>query len=431
MAPDAEARRQRARTALAGPDYQPLWTSARKRLEGNGLSLEGTPLRLAGLSDQQRRSISGLLAISAAGHGPMPIRLSTLDAVLREGAASIDLISLLQAVGGPLRDRRAERSAARSAREDAWALIEHHPTLEGASELVAWVATMRRTGAATRLAGSPAGAGNLVLTALDLLARLPAENVRLAVLAAEATGDAHALDRGKPLGSLMASALAILDTEADDEEDRPDWPTAAAYWWRRRWARVGVVCDDLSVSVLALNLPVTSAGDVVAGSIYEHTQVGEPLRLTLRQLAIGEIEVAPGATVHVCENPSVVAQAAGLLEDRSAPLVCVEGQPNSAVHALLDLLVAGGSRMRYHGDFDWDGLRIGAALIARYGSEPWRFSVADYIEAVPLGRLPLAEPRSATTTPWSPGLPAAMSAEKIAIHEEQVLAPLIEDLSKD
>jgi len=97
------------------------------------------------------------------------------------------------------------------------------------------------------------------------------------------------------------------------------------------------------VSVLALNLPVTSSADIIEGLIYEHAQAGEPLRLTLRQLAIGEIEVAPGAVVPVCENPSVVAQAAALLEQRSAPLVCAEGQPNSAVHALLDLLVSGGS----------------------------------------------------------------------------------------
>ena len=127
---------------------------------------------------------------------------------------------------------------------------------------------------------------------------------------------------------------------------------------------------------------------------------------------------------------------AALLEDRSAPLVCAEGQPNSAVHALLELLVSGGSLTRYHGDFDWDGLRIGGALMARYGSEPWRFSLADYMEAVPLGRLSLPEPRSAISTPWSPGLPEAslpeaMAAEGVAIHEEQVLASLIEDLSKD
>lgn len=431
MTADAEARRQAARAALAGPDYAPLWATARKRLEGNGLSLDGTPVRLTELSDEQRRAIAGLLAVSAAGDGPLRVRLATLDLALREGAASIDLIALLQTIGGPVRDRRAERAAASSARQEAWALVEQHAALDR-SELATWVSTLRRTGAATRLAGSQEEAGRLVLTALDLLSRLPAQNVPLAVLAADTTGDAHSLDRGRPLGTLIAGALAVLDSEEDDEEwTRSDWPTAGAYWWRRRWARAGVMCDDLSVSVLALNLPVTSSGDIIAGSIYEHAQAGEPLRLTLRQLAIGEIEVKPGATVHVCENPSVVAQAAALLEGRSAPLVCAEGQPNSAVHALLDLLVRGGSLTRYHGDFDWDGLRIGGTLMARYGSEPWRFCLADYMEAVPLGRLSLQEPRMPINTPWSPGLREAMSAERVAIHEEQVLTSLIEDLSKD
>ncbi len=428
MARRAEARRREARAALAGPDYEPLWAAARKRLEGNGLSLGGTPLRLTDLGDESRRAIAGLLAISAAGDGPLRAPLATLDRSLRDGAASIDLIALLQTMGGPLRDRRAERAAASSAREEAWALVEQHAVLER-SELATWVSTLRRTGAATRLAGSREEAGRLVLTALDLLHRLPAQNVPLAVLAAESTGDAHSLDRGRPLGTLIAGALAVLDRE--EEATRPDWPTAGAYWWRRRWARAGVMCDDLSVSVLALNLPVASSGDIVAESIYEHARAGEPLRLTLRQLAIGEIEVVPGAAVHVCENPSVVAQAAALLEQRSAPLVCVEGQPNSAVHALLDLLVSGGSSTRYHGDFDWDGLRIGGALVARYGSAPWRFSVTDYLEAAPLGRLPLQAPRSDISTPWSPRLPESMATQVVAIHEEQVLTPLIDDLSKD
>lgn len=430
MTVDAEERRRQAHAALAGPDFSPLWAAARKRLEGNGLSIEGTPLRLAGLSNTQRRSIAGLLATSAAGGGPMRVRLAALDATLRSGAASIDLLTLLAALGGPLRDRRAERTATHAAREDAWASVSDHPILDQHPELRGWVTTIRRTGSATRVAGSPVAGGALVLGALDVLARLPAQNVPLAVVAAEATGDAHALDRGKPLGTLVAGALAVLDTEADDGDSRMDWPTAGAYWWRRRWARAGVVCDDLSVSVLALNLPVTSSGDVIGDSIYEHRMAGEPLRLTLRQLAIGEINVASGATVHLCENPSVVAQAAALLEDRSAALMCVEGQPNSAAHALLGMLVSGGSSLRYHGDFDWDGLRIGAEVIARYGAQPWRFSAPDYLEAAARGRLTLPEPRTAINTPWSPDLPTAMAAERVAIHEEQVLAPMIDDLGR-
>ncbi|HXH56229.1 TIGR02679 family protein [Iamia sp.] len=424
----SDDRRERARVALAGAPFAPLWDRARTRLEGNGRRLEGTPLRLTGLETESRRAIAGLLGVSAAGEGVLRVDLADLDARLRTGAAEVALIDLLEGLGGPVRDRRAERAADRSAREDAWVAAEGHPVLAARPELAAWVATTRRAGTATRLAGSAPAGGALALAALDVVSHLPAAHVPLAVLAAEATGDAHALDRGRPLGTLVGGALAVLDPEEADDPWRPDWPTAGAYWWRRRWARAGVVCDDLSVSVLALNLPVASSGAVVGGSIHDHGAVGEPLRLTLRQLAVGEIEVVPGVTVHVCENPSVVAQAAALLECTSAPLVCVEGQPNTAVHTLLDLLAAAGSAFRYHGDFDWDGVRIGAALIARYAMAPWRFSAEDYAEAVPLGRLGLGTSRGPVTAPWSPGLPARMETEAVAIHEEQVLGPLIADL---
>lgn len=421
-------RRGQARAALAGPAFAPLWDRARARLEGNGRRLEGTPLRLTGLEAESRRAIAGLLGVSAAGDSALRVDLADLDVRLRNRAAEVALIDLIEDLGGPVRDRRAERAADRSAREGAWVAAEAHPVLVARPELAAWVAATRRAGTATRLAGSAPAGGALARAALDVVARLPAANVPLAVLAAEATGDAHALDRGRPLGTLIGGALAVLDPEEAEDLGQSDWPTAGAYWWRRRWARAGVVCDDLSVSVLALNLPVASSSAVVGGSVHDHGEVGEPLRLTLRQLAVGEIEVVSGATVHVCENPAVVAQAAALLEDRSASLVCVEGQPNTAVHTLLDLLAAGGCAFRYHGDFDWDGLRIGAALIARYAMAPWRFSVEDYVEAVPLGRLGLGARRGPVVAPWSPGLPARMETEAVAIHEEQVLGPLIADL---
>ena len=217
------------------------------------------------------------------------------------------------------------------------------------------------------------------------------------MLAAEVTGDAHALDRGEPLGSLVAGALAAIGAAATDESDELDesWlgprevEAVHALDWRRAWATAGVLCDDLSVSALALNLPVRSSPEVVAEAVHEHGQVGQPLRLTLRQLATAALEVVPGAVVHVCENPSVVGQAAELLGPDCRPLVCVEGVPDSAVGALLDLLVDGGAVLRYHGDFDWGGLAIANQVVARWGAAPWRMGAGDYRAAAASARKPL------------------------------------------
>ncbi|MEV7466999.1 DUF2399 domain-containing protein [Streptomyces kronopolitis] len=38
--------------------------------------------------------------------------------------------------------------------------------------------------------------------------------------------------------------------------------------------------------------------------------------------------------------------------------------------------------MRYHGDFDWGGLRIAAALLRRVPWSPWRYTAAHYRAAV-------------------------------------------------
>ncbi len=140
----------------------------------------------------------------------------------------------------------------------------------------------------------------------------------------------------------MAGALPLVGAEEPPEGDgwSPRSPAEAeavgAADWRRTWATVGVLCDDLSVSALALNLPVRSSSELVAGLIHDHAGFGEPLRLTLRQLATAEIEVVAGSVVRVCENPSVVGQAAELLGPDCDALVCVEGVPDSAVGALLE-----------------------------------------------------------------------------------------------
>ena len=60
--------------------------------------------------------------------------------------------------------------------------------------------------------------------------------------------------------------------------------------------------------------------------------------------------------VWVCENPSVVEEAAEKLGARCAPLICVEGRPSVAATPLLGALSRCGTELRYHGDFDWSGL---------------------------------------------------------------------------
>lgn len=233
----------------------------------------------------------------------------------------------------------------------------------------------------------------------------PDSNHRLPVLAAEVARDSHALDRGRPIGTLVVHALTWLNEEA--------FPQDAADW-RRVWAEAGVACDDLSCDVLVLNLPGFAT---------------EPLRLTLRQVTTWRSPAVSRGQVFACENPAVVAAASDRLGDSSPPLVCVDGVPSTAALIVLAQLAEHGQTIRYHGDFDWRGLAI-ANVVARKlpMTTPWRYNAADYKRAIAAGLGTVELAGRLTASPWDEDLAKAMASEGLAIYEEQVLGELLDDL---
>jgi uncharacterized protein (TIGR02679 family) len=407
------------------------------------LVISTRPVSVAAVGPE-RVAIAGLLGLSPVGDEALRIRPDRLDQVLRDGAAAIGLVDLLTELGGPLVDRTALRRSATEAREETWAWLAGHPATAEHPSLGRWLSGARATGLALRLAGSADRVRDLVGAALDILLRLPAADLPLAVLASEATGDAHALDRHRSLGTLVASALPGIDVEIDAVDDGDDrhWMDAGgvadptelggAAEWRRRWARVGVVCDDLSVSVLALNLPAADGDDLVMSLLGDHRRAGEPVRLTLHQLERGALMIEPGTTVRLCENPTVV-RAALALGSACAPLVCTDGQPNSAVDHLIHRCVASGATVLHHGDFDWGGLRIANTLVTRHGVGVWRFGTDDYLAAASMGGVVsgLDPVPQGAAAPWDPELVPTMHRMGARIYEEQVLDTLLTDLETD
>jgi uncharacterized protein (TIGR02679 family) len=269
----------------------------------------------------------------------------------------------------------------------------------------------------------------LLLTQVaTVLRRLPSSGVPIGRLAAECCGDAHALDDGRPAGTLVLSAvraLAGLPFAAD--------PAAGSR--RASWAAVGVHLDELSSLALCLGLPGdtrTALGRTLASC----REAGQPAVLTLRQLRCHTDPLTTGsqptARVRICENPVVVAAAADELGAGCQPLVCVGGQPSAAGWRLLELLAAGGAEFGYHGDFDWGGVRIAGAVYHRVNWRPWWYDRQAYEAAVsavypltPLAGL-AGEPAA---TPWDPELAAAMRRRNVRIEEELTLDALLQDLS--
>lgn len=403
----------RVAALVADDGYRRLLARLRHRLERGG---QPATVLLRGLASSERRALADLLGRSDRVDADVRVAIADLDESLRSSRVRAGLVEVLEVLGGPLEDRRAARRGEQRAWRELFAEVAGGP---GAPRWRRdWVDGLRR-GTLRRLTDGVDDARSLVDTALSVLAQLPADGVQLADLAARTTGDPHVLDHGR--GSALS--VLVLAAVAAQLGLPPDQPTDARDR-RDLWAAVGVECDPLSVTTLVHGLRVEGAS-LLATTLRAHAEAGEPLRVTLRQLQ-GAALTLPGGVLHVCENPAVVATAASSLGAKCRPLLCVEGVPSTATHALLDAL--GEVDIRVHADFDAGGIRIGRLLHRRPGVVAWRFGAVDYLAALETVErtIPLTAP--VDDAPWDPDLSEVMSARQRAVFEEQLLDVLLEDL---
>lgn len=381
--------------------------------------------------------MADLLGRRASLSGPLVVRRADVESQLRRaGIWEGDLGQAVVALEGriELRDDAARRSLA------AWAVafaplraaVESGgwpPTVRLALE--EWVAELERSGRVRTLAGASAEVAATVLENLAAVVEaLPAAGEPLPVFAAHVLGAAHALDDDQPVAGLAARAAEIIGGATPIEVGLPE-----AARRREAWRAAGVHRDELSSTVLVLNL----AGDVGTSTgriLEEGRSEGQPVVLTLRQLAdVGSVLVRPGRIVSICENPSVVAVAADRLAASAGPLICTAGQPGAATMSLLSGLRAAGTELRHHGDFDPGGVAIAGYLHTRLGVGGWRFGTDDYREAVATMNRERTGDRERTwpaetvlRTPWDPRLGAVMQTLGLRIEEEQVVEHLLTDL---
>lgn len=362
----------------AVPDFLRVWAglpgpsrvldAARRRAERGRLGPRST-IDVA-LSAAERAEVGRLLPASWLA-GIAPVRTTELRAGLLEHGVTLE--DLLVALGGPLRDLDGERRAARAAeaRDRAAALAQLRMLLAAPAttdragedgideELSRWV--LRR-----------APAGERARSVAAVVGALPSEGfLLLAVLAARLFGDAHALDRSRPLGRAVARFLAVRSALAEaaggGDLDVTD-PVGSPEGWRAAWACGGVACDAVSSLVLVLNLPLVGEAPAVGLCA---AAPGEPVWLTLRSLE-GRFGLAGSTVVHVCENPSIVEAAAAELGAAAGPLVCTFGRPSAAAWVLLRGM-GPGARLRVRADGDATGWSIVAALRAEFpDAEAWR-----------------------------------------------------------
>jgi uncharacterized protein (TIGR02679 family) len=388
---------------LGGADLAPLRARLRSRYARGRSAGVAT---LNDLNGDERDALSGILGRRVSISASLRFDIAELDARLRDAGLAPSLRDALELLDGPLIDLAAAR--ADSARQwDALRANAADP------RLVAFLADGRGLGLLKRLSTRLPEAAQLIERTQAVLARLPAAALTRSHLAAEMLGDAHALDPGSPVATLV---LAVLRRGRLEEDSREVEETV-----REVWAAAGVLVNELARPVLFLNLPDSTAGGA---------SDGEPAYLSLRAL----LRIAPRwdvdqRAVYVCENPNLVAIAADALGPHCAPLVCTDGMPAAAQRTLLFQLAAAGARLRYHGDFDWPGIAIANTVMTMFGASAWGFGAQDYdaaLQAMSMATRPLSG--NAVTARWDSALSAAMQIRGRAIDEEAVAASLLVDL---
>jgi uncharacterized protein (TIGR02679 family) len=410
----------RLQRLLGGPETAWLLERVRNRIAaGRPLDASAT---LRSATPGQRRAAEALLGRRLRAGASLTVPLAEVDRVLRESLACPDgLAAAVVALTGPVGDKRAQDAALAASWQRVLAELDQ-PAVTDRPELASWPAMLAATGLLKRLSGSdPATARQLAADIVRVLALLPSDGLALPVLAARALGDAHALDDGRPLTTLVLSGVRHL-------AGLPAATTAGAEGRRAAWAAVGVALDELSSRVLVLGLPGSTRG-TVGRVLAAAREGGEPCVLTLRQLVRQVPDLGLDEhVVRICENPAVLAAAADELGPGCPPLVCSEGTLSAAARCLLRHLRDRGCRLAFHGDFDWGGIRIATGVLRLFGATPWRYDAVSYLAAVERSLGSPLTTGSPVPTPWDPALGEAISHHRVRVEEEHLIDQLLTDL---
>ncbi|MEU4196812.1 TIGR02679 family protein [Kribbella sp. NPDC026611] len=386
------------------PALEPLWRAVHKRLSS------GQPVSrvsVGPLSDEGREALADLLGRDRLPPVHATVSLSALeDAVGNLRAVVTDQI-------GPIGDRAEDIRQGKGQKDRLWDWLVTHPVLEAQPALKPWAAATRKTGL---IGGTVETTRAELEKVLKVLRALPATGVPLPVFADTVLSDPHALDDGKRRTVLVAKALAaIFDVPAPED--------AASR--KALWKRAGVSDDELSSTVLVGGLSPTGPG-LAAAVLRACAGAGDAASLTLRQLRHHPLRTGLPPVAWVFENPSVIALALERFGRACPPLVCTSGWPSSAGILLLQQLRDAGTTVYYHGDFDGEGLRIAASVVARIGAVPWHLTTADYTreadsEGPPVGHV--------TPVPWDDGLGAELARRGVTVPEERVAEALLDELA--
>lgn len=274
-------------------------------------------------------------------------------------------------------------------------------------------AAFRRSGVVGRLLAGDEPERQL-RTAVAVVASLPSATARIdrRRLAADATGNPHALDYGSPLAALVIAVLVAAGRI--NSRQRP----------REAWSAVGVVPDDVVGGLIAIGI-LPLGWSVPRGAT-----------VTLPPRVLNSCEwPRPDATdswVFVTENPSVTAAGADLAANGTVVrLLCTSGTPSGTEVGAISQLAVLGWRVAVRADFDGAGLwHVATILKAVPDAVPWRMGVGDYVDSLQRAIHDVAPLDKVPDAPWAEELSMTMRERGFAAYEESLLPLLLEDMRR-
>lgn len=410
---------------LGGSELAGLRQRMRRHFERHGFNPEKSVFHLTNLSAIEYEALALLIGLTSRSTRSIRIDIAQFDAALRDAGMTSSLHEALEKLDGPI----VNRAAANAELQSRWSSVTDDQALHPA--LCAWLQGTTAVSLLKRVSKqTPQTAHLLLKQAHAVMQRLPAQGMTRAQLAADALGNAHALDNGQSVATVVLAALQHGASTDEQEQSSFEAPTDEADRARRPservrdiWVRSGVLVNELARPALFLNLPVRTLSNALAAP-------GEPGYLSLRRL----LRTPPAwdvanQIIYVCENPNIVSIAADRLGAVCAPLACTDGMPAAAQRVLLKQLSDAGAKLRYHGDFDWAGIHIANNVMKFCQCSPWRFGTEDYLQAVAT-----APPKDrdlkgiGVAASWDQMLIEVMQSHGIAIAEEALASLLINDL---
>src|SRR5262245_58981889 len=209
--PDQRLLRLRGGSELAG-----LRRRLRRHFERAEPYAPAGSIRLANVAPHEYSALASLMGRRPRQASSIEVDIAQIDAMLARAGIAASLRAALEALDGAI----VHLPTALAESFSCWAKVAESPRHPGLARLLQ---SAKGLGLVKRLARQDPGVAKRISSRADLmLLRLPLHGQPRAQLAAEALGDAHALDSGEPVATLV---LAVLRQERLTP-DNPDTPVA-------------------------------------------------------------------------------------------------------------------------------------------------------------------------------------------------------------